>query len=379
MHMPTGMVLKSEPFASNISDPRHQHTVQQFRTARGEAYQPIGAPIPIGDFIDYADWFREQSIPDVKDVKATSIRKSPNGFEVVLDDGEVLATKRVILATGHLAYRYIPSQLGHLPRALVSHSADYRDLSGFAGKDVTVVGVGQSGLETAALMLEQGANVRVLARAPRIGWNADLNLARSMLDRMRNPESGLGPGWRNWVHSELPQVFAYLPVHVRERIVATANGPAGAWWLKRRMIGKCTMLTSSEIADAAERYGRLELTVRSGSESTQVVTDHVLAATGYKVNVGRLSYLDQALRSAIKAHNGAPVLNSVYESSVPGLHFVGISAALTFGPVMRFVHGTKHPAHALAAHIRSAVRQQPDDMALPLPARRPSSATFNPR
>ena len=34
-------------------------------------------------------------------------------------------------------------------------------------------------------------------------------------------------------------------------------------------------------------------------------------------------------------------------ASVPGLHFVGLSSARSFGPVMRFVVGAVHPARTL--------------------------------
>jgi thioredoxin reductase len=378
MHMPVGMALKSEPFASNLSDPERRHTLERFRTTHGTAYQPVGAPVPIADFIAYADWFRAQSVPDIKAVKATGVRRSPSGFELLLADGEVVAAKRVIVATGHLAFRHVPVALDHLPGALASHSADHRDLSGFAGRDVTVVGAGQSALETAALLHENGAQVRLLARTSAIDWNPDLNLAPSWLDRLRYPSAGLGPGWRNWMHSELPQAFAYLPARLRARIVATANGPSGAWWLKRRLIGKCQILTASEITAAVERGGRLELTVRSGGDSRQIVTDHVLAATGYKVDLSRLAFLDQALRAGLKSYGGAPVLSAAYESSVPGLHFVGIASAFSFGPAMRFVYGTKHPAATLTAHVRAAARR-PKDAVTPHRVRAQSSATFNNR
>ena len=86
-------------------------------------------------------------------------------------------------------------------------------------------------------------------------------------------------------------------------------------------------------------------------------TDHVIAGTGYKVDVDLLAFLDPALRSQIKAVHGAPALNSLFQSSVRDLHFVGISSVFAFGPVMRFVHGTKHAA-IVAGHLRGAARMR---------------------
>ncbi len=56
-NMPVDMALKSEPFASNLSDPEQRYTFEQFHAARGSNYVRKGAPIPIADFIDYGAGF----------------------------------------------------------------------------------------------------------------------------------------------------------------------------------------------------------------------------------------------------------------------------------------------------------------------------------
>jgi cation diffusion facilitator CzcD-associated flavoprotein CzcO len=244
--MPAGMALKSEPFASNLSDPERRYTVQRFFESRGAAYVHKGVPLSIADFIDYADWFQRQAVPEIWDANLRGLRWVGNGFELTLDGRQVLA-KRVIVATGHLAYRYFPELLrdiAHDVPALVSHSADHNDLAKFAKQDVTVIGCGQSGLETAALLHELGASVRVLARAPVVDWNPELDPFASLLARMRRPESGLGPGWRSLAYSELLRQFFKLPARMRRCLLANAHAPSGAWWLKNRVIGKVPLLTA---------------------------------------------------------------------------------------------------------------------------------------
>jgi FAD-dependent urate hydroxylase len=216
---------------------------------------------------------------------------------------------------------------------------------------------------------EQGARVRVLARAAAVDWDADLSPPRTLFDRLCNPDAGLGPGWRNLAHSELPRLIYFLPAEVRRRIVATANGPSGAWWLKQRVIGKVPILTATEITRAVATNGGLQLTARSAAGIERISTDHVIAGTGYKVDLNRLTMLDAPLRADIKTFDGAPILNSALESSVPGLCFVGISSALSFGPVMRFVHGAKHAAAILTAHLRSSARPRSAPIRLALTSR----------
>lgn len=370
-NMPAGMALKSEPFASNLSDPERRYTVERFFESRGAAYVHKGVPLSIADFIDYADWFQHQAAPEIRDANVRRVRRVGNGFELTLDDRQVLA-KRVIVATGHLAYRFFPEllrDLAHNVPTLVSHSADHKDLAKFAKQDVTVVGCGQSGLETAALLHDLGASVRVLARAPIIDWNPALDPFVSLLARMRRPESGLGPGWRSLAYSELPQQFFKLPARMRRRLLANAHAPSGAWWLKDRVVGKIPLLSAHQVTGAAERNGRIELAVRNGRGDMQIATDHVIAATGYRVDLDRLPFLDPALRAAIKTSDRVPVLNSVFETSVPGLHFVGIASAPSFGPVMRFVYGARHAATMLTSHIRSGARQQSGSLSAALGAR----------
>ena len=352
-HMPTGMLLKSEAFASSLSDPLFRYNVERFFRQRGTAYRPIGDPLSLSDFIDYADWFRQQAVPEVRDVALIDLRRVKDGFELGLGDGSRLWAKRVILATGYLAFRHTPQPLGNFPTELVTHTSQHRDLAHFAGKDVTVIGRGQSGLETAALLHERGANVRLLARAAKVEWNSDPNAVRSLIARLRRPDAGLGAGWYSLAISELPTMFFRLPLHKRDRIVRTSWGPSGAWWLKQRVVDKIPVLTSHDISHVVERNGKLDLSVQTTGETVRFETDHIIAATGYKVDLKRLAFLDETLRSEIKAFDGSPKLNAAFESSVPGLHFVGVASAQSFGPVMRFVYGTKHAAAILARHMRS--------------------------
>ena len=66
-NMPSGMILKSEPFASNLVDPEHAYTFESFCKSRGTSYTPIGKPLPLADFLAYGHWFHQKSGVDVID------------------------------------------------------------------------------------------------------------------------------------------------------------------------------------------------------------------------------------------------------------------------------------------------------------------------
>ena len=120
-----------------------------------------------------------------------------------------------------MAFQVIPEEFASLPEPLCYHSSKIDDLSGFAGRDVTLIGAGQSALETAALLREAGAQVRVIIRGSEVRWNAPRNGHRPLAQNFRNPESGIGFGWESLAVSEMPQWFRrLLPVDLRHRYVA---------------------------------------------------------------------------------------------------------------------------------------------------------------
>ena len=193
-HMPPGMVLKSEPFASSLWDPDRVFSLEKFCELRGASYDAIGTPVPLYKFLSYADWFQQQTKLDIRNRTLVRLVRTAAGFDLTFADGERTAARRVVLATGHLPYRWVPPALRDLPAELASHSSDHCDLGRFAGRDVTIVGSGQSGLETAAMLHEQGTTTRVLARASQIYWNGAPKPDRSFLSQARWPDSGIGIG-----------------------------------------------------------------------------------------------------------------------------------------------------------------------------------------
>jgi len=353
--MPTGMVLKSEGFASNISDPRRTHTLRRFCERFGREYGDWGVPVPIGTFVDYGLWFQRELVPDVEPATVEALEWNGGGFDVRLD-GEDVRARRVALACGHVAFRHVPEALRELSQNLVSHTADHRDLGRFAGKEVVVLGAGQSALETAALLQERGATARVVARKREIVWNGlPEPEQRPLTRRLRVPIAGLGPGWEAWFYSMLPQAFTYLPAATRIRLVREKFGPAGAWWLRERVEGQVQLLTGRTLRRAAAANGGIRLTFTADGRDEEVDADHVIAATGYRIDLARLPFLGAELRARVQTVGGAPKLSSSFESSVPGLHFVGLAAAHTFGPAMRFVYGTRFSSTAL---VRGLARRE---------------------
>lgn len=353
-HMPQGMLLKSEPSASNLADPRGRHDLAAYCRWAGLPYG-YGQPVPLETFVDYGKWFQAQAVADAVDTaEVTGVRAEGKLFAVELASGRRVMARAVVLALGFLPFARRPAALTELPPTVCTHSSEHSDLSRFEGLDVTVVGAGQSALETATLLLEAGARPRVLARAAALEWNGTPEPSRSLVRRVLAPRSGLGTGWRSWTWAERPGLVRHLPLTTRRHIVRTTLGPAGSWWLRERFDGRIPVLTGHSLVAAKEDLG-VRLTLKEpGGESRTLHTEHVIAATGYEVDVARIGILDVALRAEIGTEGTTPRLNRTFETSVPGLYMIGLAAAATFGPVMRFVHGADFAARRVTRGLTAA-------------------------
>jgi FAD-dependent urate hydroxylase len=354
--MPEGMLLKSERFASNLWDPRRQYTLQRYCEANGLPYQRVGDPVSRAQFLDYAEWFRTQAVGNPREVKVTGLQRAPGGFILQLADGSKLTSRRVVLATGHMAFRVVPPDLASLPEPSVLHSTRIGDVKQYAGRDVCIIGAGQSALESAAILHEIGARVRLLVRRAQILWNGR-SMPRPLLARILEPDAGVASGWKSFAISELPRVFRWrFAPERRHRFVTGSYGPSGSWWLRERVLGRVDVQLNTRVLSATEASagtGGVVLRLAGPNGESEIRTDHLIAATGFKVDIEQLDYLERSLVNSIarEAH-GIPSLSSRFETSVPGLFIVGVASAPVFGPIMRFMYGAKHVARILTTRLR---------------------------
>ena len=352
-NMPRGMFLKSQGFASNLSDPDGTHTLEAFCRITGRPYAAYGLPVSLDTFVAYGQWFQAECASGLEETLVTRVATKDGQFELSLANGEVARARQVVLAIGVEHFAHVPDQLSWLPESVCTHSSAHTDLSLFRGQSVVVVGDGQSALESAALLRESGASVQIVTRKPNVKWNgAPLAPDRPLRQRLLEPEAGLGSGWSTWFYSRRPGLFRHLPESTRIYRARTALGPAGASWLRERVEGQFPVLTGQTIDRAIAKPDGVALgLVTSAGTHSDLVADHVIAATGYRPDVGRMGFLDEQLASQLRTVANSPAVDRDYESSVPGLYVVGPAVAPTFGPVMRFVYGTDHAAGTVGRRL----------------------------
>ena len=198
-----------------------------------KSYSKYGKPVSRDLFTQYALAFQKELVPAVEIKFVTEVEQRPGGFELRLNSGEIFEATKIIVATGLDYMAHTPAELLGLPTELRSHSADHYDLSNFKEKEVVVIGGGQSGLETAAILREEGASVRVLVRKSSLSWNPSPSFAhRSIYRRLRNPRTRLGDGRDLWLYDNYPGLFHYLPSQSR-RMRASTNS-----WSRRGLVAQ---------------------------------------------------------------------------------------------------------------------------------------------
>ena len=377
-HMPPGMCLKSYGDSSSLFDPQSSFTIEHYCRERGITYHPSQVPVALETFAAYGKAFQERFVPQVENRTLVALTPIDAGHELRFDDGEVVVARRVILAIGVVPYRYLPSSLSdRLAPALLSHSADYGPLSPLAGKSVTVLGAGSSALDIAALLAMQGTRVTLVTRSPELKYqnvppddSQQPTRLRRLLRQLKSPPArGLGSGWVLAACAATPQLIHLLPDRARRTILDTYLGPSGGYFIRQHIEQRVELKLGRTVEGVEEHAGRVQLaTIGADGARDTVEADHLIAATGYRVDMRRLGFLDKPSLARLRMVDHVPVLSGDYESSIPGLYFVGLSSARAFGPIMRFVEGAVHPATRLARVLgRSMQRRRPSPATTALP------------
>lgn len=355
-HMPAGMFLKSEGFASNLGHPEGRFTLKAYCKDNEPDYEyaDVASPIPLGTFERYGRWFQQHAVPDLRSDWVEQVRRIDGGYEVRLSTGDTVRAKSVVVATGMTGYAHLPQPLQSIPQPSLLHAYEHRDPEESRGMDVAVIGAGQSALESAALLAEAGARVFVVARTSQFAWNSKPGgLDRPLRVKLKYPESGLGEGRSQWVYSNYPMAFHFASEGQRMKRAYTALGPAGAWWLRERILEKVEPMLGRSVLSAQAEDGRVRLQLQGPSGPEELVVSQVIAGTGYRPDLSRLPFLDATLLRDIRTQPmvGTPLLDSSFQSTAPGMHFVGYPAGLSFGPVMRFVYGADFAARTVARRV----------------------------
>lgn len=340
-NMPSGMLLRSA--CDWHLDPLGVDTIERFLESRGLVAGDV-EPLSLDFYLQYAEWFQAQKGLEARGglVRRLDRRNGREaGFEASLDNGRTLAADRVVLALGFRNFKHVPDELSDLlPPGRFGHTCDLVDFAALQGKRCLIVGGRQSALEWAALLHEAGASaVHVTHRHPTPAFEeADWSWVNPLVDAMVDD-----PAWfRNLSRAEQEAL--------NERLWAEGRLKVEPWLAPRLAHDSITLWPSTRIVASQVRpAGDLEVRLDNGETLT---VDHVVLATGYQVDMSRVPFLAAGdVLDEMEVVDGFPVLDSRFQTSVPGLFVTSMPATRDFGPFFAFTVSVRTSARVIGGAL----------------------------
>lgn len=337
-NMPDGMFLRSN--TDWHLDVNERNTIAEFINQQNLSEEQT-SPLSLDIYLQYARWFIEQTNINIKPAYVKDLKQLSDGFVATLTDDSTIEAKRVIVAVGFKYFEYTPASfLEWLPKDYYSHTCHTVDLEIYRNKRVLIVGGRQSAFEWAALLHEKGAKEVQLTY------------------RHATPDFAISD-W-TWVEelvnnmAEDPTWFRTLSVEDKEKYRARlwAEGRLKIeYWLKDRINKNNVHLhPNTEIVKNVLTPNGAVMVWLSNGDSFE--TDHIILATGYKVDVEHLPFINSSLLTALRYSNGFPELDAHLQSNIPGLFFTSFMAAQDFGPFFGFTIGVRTAAKLIADGIK---------------------------
>jgi lysine/ornithine N-monooxygenase len=344
--MPPDMRLRSDWDETNLSAPQDRGSIDAWAKAVGE---PREEPIPLQKFLRYADWFREMLVPENDPSDVAQLERGGGVFRVTTAAGGEADARDVVVAVGVTPFPHAPPPFDAFIGDGVSFAIDRQDYEAYRGRRVTVVGGGQGGLEAAALARRAGAEVEIIIRS-QLRWFTDREPYRprgrlqQRLYRLAYPVVGYGPPPLNRLALH-PDAFAALPEPARRAVARRILRAGGSPWVRGEIEGKVRVTEGTAVQRLERVADGLRLTL---SDGTLRETAAVVVSAGFRFGLDRLAFLTPSVRNAVVVREGWPVLDRHFRSSDPHLLFVGFAAERRFGPIARFVNGSRFSAYRVA-------------------------------
>ncbi|GAA2449465.1 NAD(P)/FAD-dependent oxidoreductase [Streptomyces mauvecolor] len=306
-------------------DRLHLHTTRRLSALPGlRIPRRFGRWVSRDDVVRYLEKYADfHELEIVTGVEVERIERGPGdeGWVLYATGGRRLSTSRVVVATGYNHTPYVPEWAGaETYTGELVHASRYRNPAPYAGRDVLVVGAGNTGAEIAADLADGGAGrVRLAVRTPphilrrsTAGWPAQatgilvrrlpvrlVDRAASVTERLSVPDlSAYG----------LPRPAGGLYSRVREGAIPVQD------------VGLIDAVRGGRVSPVAavESFEGGKVVLADGARISPEV---VICATGYgrglSALVGHLGVLDS--RGRPLAHGARTVPGS------PGLHFTGFT------------------------------------------------------
>jgi FAD-dependent urate hydroxylase len=340
-NMPEGMYLRSPSDWS--LDPVGVHSLENYLAMQGATPSDV-EPLSLPFYLAYAQWFLQQTRIDAIPALIRRLDWADGAdrrIHATLDDGRILSARYVVIAVGCKYFKYLPPEMvKRVPVGRYSHTCDRVDFRDLRGKRCLILGGRQSAFEWTALLNEAGAAaVHVSHRHASPSFKAaDWSWVNPLVDAMVDD-----PAWFRRLSPEDKEA-------VCQRLWAEGRLKVEPWLESRVMQETVTLWPKTQLVSAGELpSGELVMKLNNGKTLT---IDHVILATGYKVDLDQVPFLAQGnILARLATQNGFPILDEHFQTNIPGLFITSMPASQDFGPFFAFTVSVRTSAKLIAQAI----------------------------
>ncbi len=309
--MPAGMALKSDGFASSLSEPNGTGTLAAYCAARDIAYHDTDIPVSSGHL---QSPMHRTSSSDSSPIWKTARLSRWTGRAMA--SGSLWTTARCA---------------GRAPRRRRRNYPFRADAQGIRGiyrptwfrtvRRIRSVGLRRTCRDRDRWRRVGGGHRHAAARGRR-DHVADRPPGKLRFSAPPSPATAVGgsayaihprgsdPGGGRGCARTCRICSGSCPATPGSPIIRRHLGPKSVWAMKARLEAGVAISLGERIEQATEADGRVRLVLRNAQGGRrEVVTDHVIAATGYVPDVSRLGFLSEDLRASIRTHATMPVLS----------------------------------------------------------------------
>lgn len=324
-NMPSGMYLRSA--CDWHLDPLNVDTIESFLETQGRTSKDV-EPLSLSFYHAYAGWFQKQKqiVPSPTYILRLDYSETDHLFTATTDRDNTIVARHVAVAPGFKHFTHVPLELTErLPPGRYSHTCDYVDLSRAKNRRFLIIGGRQSAYEWAALLAEAGAGMVHVSHRHEIPafTSSDWSWVNPLMDQLaENP---------NW-YRQLPPAEKET---LAQRFWAEGRMKLEPWLKARLPEDRVKAWPRTELISCVQQANGALLVELSNGET--LLVDHVILATGYRVNMTQLPFLSAGnILGQMAQRNGFPVLDSHFQTSVPGLFMTSMPATQDFGPFFAF-------------------------------------------
>lgn len=344
-NMPQGMFLRSA--CDWHLDPGNESTIERFLEELNQTPADV-EPLSLQFYLEYTQWFQEKQNIVALPVYVEQLDEVEWGayrFRATLEDGRVIHARNVALALGFKYFKHLPADLAELlPEGRFVHTCDLVEFEALRDKRCLILGGRQSAFEWAALLREAGAAAVHLSHrhASPAFAEADWSWVNPTVDGIAS-----NPGW-----------FRSLPVEeqtaVGQRLWAEGRLKVEPWLEARVSAETVQLWPRSEVVRCdALPDGAVAVELSNGE---RLVIDQIILATGYKVAIGQVPFLQAGnIGGRLATRNGFPMLDEQFQTNLPGLFITSMAANQDFGPFFGFTIATRASARLIGATVAAQI------------------------